>query len=143
MSESVSSIVTVTAPALVGVWVFDPIDPDDTERNYPHAEGRTESIKPKSASIEIAGRENPLIEYGEVTVVGLSLTVLVPFGPAHDDLVQWWRNAAENRRAINYRDNRGRLYWMGLPSGVAPVDGRAGTAFTLALQRVDYDEAID
>lgn len=143
MSETISPTVTATAPSLVGVWVFDPTDPDDTERNYVHADGRVESIKPKSASIEIAGRTNPLLEYGEVTVVGLKLTVFVPFGADHDAAVQWWRDAAENRRTINYRDNRGRLYWVGLPAGVEPTDGRAGTAFSLALQRVDYDEAVE
>lgn len=143
MSETVSSTVTVTAPSLVGVWVFDPLDPDETERNYVHADGRTESIKPKSASIEVAGQENPIIEYGEVTVVGLKLTVFIPFGAAHDDLVQWWRDAATNRRTINYRDNRGRLYWVGLPQGVEPTDGRAGTAFSLALQRANFDEAVE
>lgn len=142
MSESVSVVYTIVAPALVGVWVFDPTDPDGTERNYIHADGRSETIKPKGASIEVAGRTNPILEFGEVTIVGLKLTVFVPFGDDHDVAVQWWRDACENRRAINYRDNRGRLYWVGLPDGVEAVDGRAGTAFSLTLQRVDFDEAV-
>lgn len=142
MSENISEVETITAPSLVGVWVFDPTDPDGTERNYLHADGRSESITPASASLEIAGRVNPLLEFGEITVVGLKLTVFVPFGSGHDAAVQWWRDACLNRRAINYRDNRGRLYWVGLPLGVAPIDGRAGTAFELSLQRVEYDEAV-
>lgn len=142
MSETVSDIYTETAPALVGVWVFDPLDPDGTERNYLHAEGRTETVKPAAASIPLAGRVNPLLEYGELTVVGLKVTVFVPFGPDHDAAVQWWRDACENRRAINYRDNRGRLYWVGLPEGIEVADGKVGTAFALGLQRVDFDEAV-
>lgn len=142
MSETISETYTAVAPSLVGVWVFDPIDPDDTERNYLHADGRTESIKPRASSMDVAGRLNPLLEFGEVTVVGLKLTVFVPFGPEHDAGVQWWRDACENRRAICYRDNRGRLYWVGLPDGIEPQDGRAGTAFSLTLQRVNYDEAV-
>lgn len=142
MSETISETYTETAPALVGVWVFDPLDPDGTERNYIHADGRTESITPDAASVALAGRVNPLLEFGEVTVVGLTLTVFVPFGPEHDAGVEWWRQACLNRRAICYRDNRGRLYWVGLPAGVKPTDGRAGTAFALALQRVDFDEAV-
>lgn len=142
MSETVSETYEVTAPSLVGVWVFDPTDPDGTERNYLHADGRTEAITPESASLPVAGRTNPLLEFGELTIVGLTLTVFVPFGDEHDAGVQWWRDAALNRRAICYRDNRGRLYWVGLPGGVAPQDGRAGTAFSLTLQRVDHDEAV-
>src|SRR5690606_3682371 len=101
MSETVSGIVTATAPALVGVWVFDPTDPDDTERNYLHADGRSETILPAGSSIVLAGRTNPIIEYGTSTTVTLELTVFVPFGPEHDAAVQWWRDACENRRAIN------------------------------------------
>lgn len=141
MSETPSATETITAPALTGVWVFDPRDPDGTERNYPHADGRSESIAPAASSMSIAGRLNPLLEFGESTVVGLKLTVLVPFDAQHDAGVQWWRDACEARRAICYRDNRGRLFWVGLPAGVEAQDGRIGTAFSLELQRVDFDEA--
>ena len=150
MSETISDTVTIAAPDLVGVWVFDPLDPDGTERHYLFAQGdgRSESISPDAASIPLAGRVNPLLEFGESEVVQLALTVLVPFGTSdegftHDELVQWWRDACINRRAICYRDNRGRLYWVGLPAGVKPTDGRIGTAFALTLQRVDYDEAVE
>ncbi len=142
MSETPSNVETITAPALTGVWIFDPTDPDGSERAYPYADGRTETIAPSSSSLQLAGRLNPLLEFGEATVVGLTLTVFIPFDDDHDGLVQWWRDAAEARRALCYRDNRGRKYWVGLPEGVAPQDGRAGTAFSLSLQRVDYDEAV-
>lgn len=138
MSESLSDVVSATAPALIGVWVFDPTDADATERNYLHADGRTESIAPRSAVLEVAGRVDPIVEFGEVTIVGLEVTVFVPFGPDHDAGVQWWRDAVEARRAICYRDNRGRLMYGALPAGVSPVDGRAGTAMAIKLQRVTY-----
>lgn len=147
MSETLSIVYALTAPALIGVWVYDPTNPEATERQFLYADSRTESIKPKSASIEIAGRVNPLIEFGLITVVGLKLTVFIPFDESSTPGawaagVKWWIDAALNRRAINYRDNRGRLYWVALPDGVDPVDGRAGTAFSLSLQRVDYNESV-
>src|SRR5690606_7698105 len=117
--------------------------PDDTERNYLHADGRSETILPAGSSIVLAGRTNPIIEYGTSTTVTLELTVFVPSGPEHHPAAPWWRDACENRRAVNYRANRGRLFWVALPEGVQPVDGRAGTAFSLKLQRVDYDEAVE
>lgn len=147
MSETIGSSTTVTAPTLFGVWVFDPLDPDGTERHYLFADGRTEDIRPDVASIPLAGQVNPLLEFGEGEVVQIALTIFVPFGVSdegftHDELVQWWRDACANRRTINYRDNRGRLYWVGLPAGVKPADGRVGTAFALTLQRVNYDESV-
>lgn len=142
MSETVSDVETIIAPSLVGVWVFDPIDPDDTERNYLHADGRSVSTVPESSVIEVAGRLNALVEFGESTVVGVNLTVLVPFGDEHTVGVQWWEDAAENRRAICYRDNRGRLYYCALPAGVAPQDTREGTRFALKLRRVDYTTTV-
>lgn len=146
MSESISSVLAVTAPLLTGVWVYDPTNPDASERNFLHADGRSESIRPDSSSTRIAGRLNPLIEFGEVTVVGLKLTVFIPFSEdnnaTHNASVEWWKAAALNRRTICYRDNRGRLYWVALPEGVEVQDGRVGSAFTLALQRVNYDESV-
>lgn len=142
MSSTDSDIVSTTAPHLTGVWVFDPTDPGGSERNFPHADARTETITPESAAFQVAGRLNPVIEFGESTVVGLALTVLIPFDDDHDGLVQWWRDAAENRRALCYRDNRSRLYWVALPGGVQPSDVRVGTTLALSLQRVDFDEAV-
>lgn len=143
MTVSSSSIYTATAPALVGVWVFDPTAPDASERQYIHADGRSESLDPGDVEIELVGRENPLVEYGEVTLVGLKLTIFVPFDGNHDAAVEYWRQATLNRRALCYRDNRKRLmYGAIVGGGPAFTDGRVGTAIGLTLRRVDYDEAV-
>lgn len=138
MSESTSEVVTGYAPALVGVWVHDPVNADDSETNYLFASARTESIKPASAAFDVAGRSRPIVEYGELTTVGLKLTILVPFGSDHEEKVEWWRQACLNRRVIIYRDNRGRVHPVALPDGVEASDGRIGTAFSLSLLEVDY-----
>ncbi len=142
MSETVSAEATLTAPSLVGVWVFDPLDPDGTERNYMHAESRVETVRPKAEVIDVHGREDALVEFGATTVRGVSTTVTVPFGDEHDAGVQWWRDAATARRTINYRDNRGRLFWVALPGGVEPRDVRAGTEIFLDLRKVFFDESV-
>jgi hypothetical protein len=138
MSESTSEIVTTTAPALIGVWVHDPLDVEGTLRNFIHAEGRTENRQPRSAVLEFIGREDPVIEFGEITVTGLQLTVVIPSGSEHDAGVDWWVNAANNRRTILYRDNRGRLMYAALADGVAVTDERAGSSVSVSLRRVSY-----
>lgn len=142
MAESVSDIVSISAPDLVGVWVFDPLDPDGTERNYLYANGRSINLEPDEASIQLAGDRNPLLEYGESTTVVVKTNILVPFDDDHDAGVQWWEDAVLARRTINYRDNRGRLYWVGIRGGFNPTDVREGTQIAVRLQRVDYDESV-
>lgn len=141
MSESISETYTVTAPSLTGVWVFDPAHADTTDANYVYADGREETIDPKPDEIELMGRVNPLIEYGETTLVGLTLTIFVPFGAGHGAAVQYWRDATDARRTLCYRDNRGRLVYGALNKALSIVDGRAGTALAIGLRRVDYDES--
>jgi hypothetical protein len=141
MAEALSDIATITAPALVGVWVFDPTDADESERNFIHADGRVESIDVEATPIVVRGRARPLLEFGETELMTLVVTVFIPFGPDHDVSVEWWRAAARNRRALCYRDNRGRLIFGGLSDKLGIADGRAGTALSVALLAIDYDEA--
>jgi len=142
VSESISETVTVAAPLLTGVWVFDPTDIDATERNFIFAEGRVESIDSGGTEITLAGRVNPLVEYGEQTLVGLSLTVFLPFSGQHEAEVQHWRDAVTSRRALCYRDNRGRLVYGAIKGELSIADGRAGTAIGVEFRRVDYDTEV-
>jgi len=142
VSESTSATMTVTAPLLTGVWVFDPTDAIATERNFIFAEGRVESIDAGGVEIVLAGRQNPLVEYGEQTLVGLSLTVFLPFSEAHDAEVQYWRDVVTSRRAVCYRDNRERLVYGALKGELSIADGRAGTAIGVELRRVDYSTEV-
>ncbi len=142
MPETASATYTVLAPGLIGVWVFDPTAADATDTNFPFADGRQETIEVDTAETALLGRVNPLVEYGINTAVGITMTVLIPFGPTHDALVQWWRDAYTNRRPLCYRDNRGRLQWSAINAPLALVDGRIGTALSIKLRRIDYAEAV-
>lgn len=143
MSESVSTTYAATAPRLLGAWVFDPVDPAGTLAHFPYARaavGASTSIE--AQRLAFAGRAHPVIEYGELESASVSIGALVPFGDDHDAGVQWWRDAVTARRTINYRDGRGRLYWVGLPGGIQETDERDGTIVAATLERVDYDEAV-
>lgn len=143
MAESVSSVYVATAPDLVGVWVFDPLDPESTERQYLFADARTESVGVAPTELILVGRDNPLVEYGEVTLVGLTFVAMVPFGSEHDAAVEWWRTALSNRRAVCYRDGRKRLVWAALNGDLSIADGRAGTGISISLRRIDFDESVE
>lgn len=142
MSEAISDTYTATGPALDGVWMFDPVDVEATERQFLHAEGRAESLEAESTDLELVGREYAVTEFGEQTREGLALTVFVPFGSTHAADVAYWRAAVRARRPICYRDNRGRLMFATIKGGLAVADGRAGTALGIKLGRVDYSAAV-
>lgn len=143
MAESTSSVYVATAPSLVGVWVFDPTAPDTSERNFMFASGqRTEDIDVDPSELVAMGRTDPLVEYGEATLVGLRMTVFIPFDDAHDSSVEYWRKLYTNRRTFCYRDNRKRLIWSAINSKIELVDGRVGTAIGFTIRRVSFDEAV-
>lgn len=142
MPETASPTYTVLAPGLVGVWVFDPTAADATDSNFLFASARTETIGVDTTETPLLGRVNPLVEYGQVTLLGLELTVFIPFDANHDAAVQYWRDRYTNRRALCYRDNRGRLTWVAIAQPLTVADGRAGTALGIKLRRIDYTEAV-
>jgi hypothetical protein len=142
MSEALSEVYEVEAPALVGAWLFAAADPAVTLVNYLHTDARTVSSSVDSAVLRLAGRSRPVVEYGEQGGAKVAVTILVPFGASHDSGVQWWRDALQARRTLCYRDGRGRLYWAAIAEGVAEADRREGTGLGVALLEVDYDEAV-
>jgi len=142
MSESTSDSATIAAPTLMGVWVFDPTSPNETDRNFLFAEGRVENIDVMATEIVLAGRGDPVVEYGEQTIVGLTVTVFIPFGESHDLEVDYWRTVVDNRRAICYRDNRKRLIFCAINDKLGVADGRAGTALSVGLRRVGHSPEV-
>lgn len=142
MTVALSTVYEATAPALVGVYVFDPVDPDGTERQFLHAEGRIETTDLDIGQHRIIGRRDPLLEYGESEVVGINLTIVIPFDDDHDDAVEWWRQRYLGRRALCYRDNRKRLVWCAIAGGLPVADDRGGSSIGLVLRRVSYSEAV-
>lgn len=142
MSEALSEVYTTTGPSLVGAWLFAADDPEGTLANFLHTDARTVSSEVDSAELRFAGRAAPVVEYGEQGSSRLSVTILIPFGPTHDELVQWWRDALQARRVLCYRDGRGRLYWCSIFGQLVETDRREGTGLGVPLLVVDYDEAV-
>lgn len=142
MSEALSATYSTTGPSLVGAWVFAAADPAGTLANFLHTDVRTVATEIESADLRFAGRALPVVEYGEHGGGRIALTLLVPWGASHDDLVQYWRDAVAARRTLCYRDGRGRLYWCAIVGSLGETDRREGTGLGVALLEVDYDEAV-
>jgi hypothetical protein len=139
MSESVSDVVTATAASLVGVWLHDPIDPTGTIRNYLYTDGRSDRVASDGERLVVHGRRRAIAEFGEHEDDGVSVKLRIPFSGDHDSLVGFLRDAVRNRRAICYRDNRGRVVYGVLLDGVEVADVREGSEVVLDLSAIDYD----
>lgn len=138
-----SVITTAVAPALNGVWIFDPTAPDATEVNYLFAMGRSESRQIATAKTQLIGRTNPLVEFGTPQEKGISISLPVPLDVFHDAAVAYMRTLYDNRRVFCYRDNRGRRDFVSLADGMPITDEpTGGSTIAAKLTRVDYTEAI-
>lgn len=142
MSESVSAVVTATAPLFLGVWMHDPRDPSGTEHLFLYAADREVQVESVSSSFRLVGRRYPIREYAEFDDRALKVAIRVPFGEDHADGVGWLRDFAELDAVIVYRDNRGRILFATVDGGVVETDTREGTVFTFTLAETDYDEAV-
>lgn len=142
MSESLSIEKTIVAPTLVGVWMHDPVIPDETISNFLHVEDRTETHAAIGTAYRVHGRSLPVAEFGEASSIGIDASVPIPFGDDHASGVQWFRDAVERRRVICYRDGRGRVVFGVLLGGAPIKDERAGSTVSLKLTAVNYSPVI-
>ncbi len=142
MAQATSTIYTVKAPVLMGVWVHDPTDAVPTITHYLYGNvGRTEGISVSSAELRFIGRALPVYDMGGFESQTLSISIMVPSGPDEQDQVDWFRDAVRNRRTLCYRDNRGRLTY-GIIGSIGFEDRREGTAVTFSFITVDYTEEL-
>lgn len=128
---------SVTAPELMGVWLHLTRDPAGTIQGYPYAEGRKASHSVESEAVALIGRSAPVIEYGDLEPLALSMNVRIPHGVGTPPEVAWWEAALLSRDVLCYRDNRGRAVYVAL-QGFDRTDLADGTLVTVKLTRVPY-----
>lgn len=144
MPETVSATYTSTPIVLLGTWVFDPTLADTTEAQYLYVDpsSRTEEIDPGDTVILLNGRTNPIVDYGIGLQLTLKLSAKIPFDSLHDAAVAWWRTAVANKRALCYRDGRGRLIYCSLTGTLGVHDAIDGTVVAFTAVRVDYSPVV-
>lgn len=123
---------------LVGVWIHDPDDPVGTVQSYPFgASARERTVDTMPAGNYYAGRQSPVVDFGEFEAEGISFSVQIPHGPTWRTDVARVRALASQKQTMLYRDNRGRVL-PGVLSGYREQDQDWGTVVSFVVTRVDF-----
>lgn len=132
------SVPVVTRLDLIGVWIHDPSDPAGSIRNYPFgASARERTVDIMPAGNYYAGRQAPVVDFGEFEGETISFSVQVPHGATWRQDVVRVRTLASQKRTMLYRDNRGRVL-PGTLSGYRESDQDYGTDVSFVVTRVDF-----
>lgn len=134
MSYTDSVPVAVTL-SVQGVWIHDPDDPDGTARNFPYGKAsRSGTLDVAEQENVYAGREFPVVDFGEFTTERYDVRMDVPAGGS--DLAAL-RAFVLARRPVVYRDNRGRVVAPALLSGYREQDTETGSQVSVQVSRMD------
>ncbi|HEU4754009.1 MAG TPA: carbohydrate binding domain-containing protein [Armatimonadota bacterium] len=131
-----SAVQTATLK-LQGVWIHDPLDPVGTIAAFPYGRAsRSGDLDVTSGATYYAGREYPVVDYGEPIAESVAITVVIPFGPSWAADLARLKAACSARRSMVIRDNRGRMLCAAL-SGYRERDQVYGTEASFSALRVD------
>lgn len=123
---------------LEGVWLHDPDDPEGTARNYRFGKAaRSGTLEVSQQDTQYAGREYPVTDFGPFTTERVDVRVDVPFGPAWAGDLAGLRAFVTARKAVMFRDNRGRALSPAVLSGLREQDVETGTQVTFQASRSD------
>jgi hypothetical protein len=141
--QTLGPILDAVAPELVGMWVHMTRQAALSIRQYLHLfETRKEERSVVVEPLRFIGRQRRVFESGDFVDLDLPLSIEVPFGPTHDEDVDWWREALRYRQAIVYRDSRGRMIYAFVGPEMTISDERAGTKIVTKLMESEYVEGV-
>lgn len=130
------SVVVTGGLSLQGVWLHDPLDPENSTRVYPFgADSRESAVDVDAGGTQYAGREFPVIDYGEGGSEAETIRLQVPHGPDYQAQLEELRAWARARRTLYLRDNRGRNL-RGHLSGLRSSDQPYGSDVQFVFTRV-------
>lgn len=131
------SEVVVSAPVrLVGLWVHDPDNADQTSTNFLYGkDARSVAIELSSEMTSFAGREFGVTEFGEHRNDSLSVSVTIPHGPDYNSEREQLRFLVLGRRTMCYRDNRG-VVMFGTVGSLGEDQESHGSVFGFEVNRV-------
>ena len=142
MAQATSSVTTITAAPLMGIWLHSVSDPEGTSSNFLYGNiGRTESIGVQGTPMRFVGRTHPVYDTGGFESQSLSCDVVIPYGPDEQDQVDWFRDAVRNRSTLCYRDSRGRVHYVIIVS-IEFADEKVGTRVSFTATTIDYTEEV-
>lgn len=135
-----SDSVTMTAELDLypGVWLHDPLDPVGTLWRFEYGRSqRSSTVDVLGQGTLYAGREFPVVDFGEHTAEKASVVIDIPNGvdasadlAALDDFVR-------GKRTLYFRDNRGRGFHCTV-GGYQRQDAHWGAAISFDAVRTHY-----
>lgn len=134
------SLETTSTLELQGVWIHDPLDSEDTARSYLYgANARDTSIDAMGTPNYYAGRERPVVDYGEHLSEVVGIAVDIPHGPNYRTELADIQGFARAKRTLIVRDNRGRNI-KGAIQSFKMTDAGWGSAVSFAI--LDSDVSV-
>lgn len=143
MASTSSTISTVVAPTLQGVWVHLPSDPAGTVRQFLYGgfSARSETAQVAAEGLQFSGRTFPIFDYGDAQSESVDASIQIPFGDTWADDLQYFRTLYAGRQTVCYRDSRQRLVF-GAVSGYKVADAGEGSIVSLTVERSQYSESV-
>lgn len=131
-----SEVVVAVPVRLVGLWIHDPIDPNQTSTQFMYGkDARGYSIDIGGSTMLFAGREFPVTEFGEHRNDTYSVKVMIPHGPEYHSDREMLRDMVLTRRTMCFRDNRGVVVY-GTVGSLDEDHASAGSDFSFEVTRV-------
>jgi hypothetical protein len=138
---STRSLPGTGAVLMTGVWLHDPDDPEATAVNYVYGGGKSDTLDTMGQGTLYAGREYPIVDFGEGVNAEVSVTIQVPAGSTWASELASLDAIAAWKRTVMYRDSRGRKV-PGVVKDYARSDQRWGTEVTFTITQVDFTEVV-
>lgn len=133
-TDSSSATASIT---FQGVWLSDPLDAENTVRQFFYGSAnRTRAMGRAQASLRYAGREYPVVDYGEQITDSFAVGIDVPHGTSWADDLAALRDFATAARVTTVRDNRGRSL-SGPLTDFSETDQAWGTQVSFTVTRAD------
>lgn len=118
-----------------GVWMSDPLDPEDTVRQFLYGSAaRSRSLAVQQTPLRFVGRQYPIVDYGEMLDDSLAVQIDVPHGPDWSADLAALRDFATAGRITTVRDNRGRSL-TGALTGFTETDTEWGSQVGFTVTR--------
>ena len=125
-----------------GLWVHDPLDAEGTIRChlYGSSSSRSSSSDVEHVGTHYAGREFPVVDFGQQGTEVFQVRIDVPYGDTWRADLDALEALATNRRVAAVRDGRGRSL-VGAMSGFRESDQPWGTQVEFAVTRA-HEETV-
>lgn len=137
-SEAVEAVLP-----LLGVWLHDPgTGGQETAAHYLYgASQRDDALDVMGEARYYAGRQDPVVDYGEHQSMVVRVAVDIPHGDTWRTDLDTLEGFATGRTTIHYRDNRGRALY-GQMGDFSRKDQDWGTQVSFTVTQSAWDREL-